>query len=295
MFLKKKILKTLLRVKLTSPVAGPVVNDQPSEPPITLGEYVSPWVDCQYGPPDDRQTGESRMILTVRPDPVDLEITGTARLHYEAKLYLRDKNALPPLPVVEVGEVQSYRLSKATEMIPRSPRTIQTMPWVQQFLQPDDGLPQDGTLMDMAFLLQALYSPNGMAAAAPTLSQAFHARDCLQNDSLVYIKLVYIQPTFQGQRLGRTLFDSFYHCLRRLPEFYACGDKTTLILQPGHPGGAQGAGYAGMTRAAVIAQLIPIYQALGFTVYRSRQYLDPDTNLPDGDPVTAMGRQLPLE
>lgn len=74
---------------------------------------------------------------------------------------------------------------------------------------------------------------------------------------------------------------------------YACGDATSLILQPANPGGAYGAGYAGMTAAAVTAALIPMYTAIGFTVYRVRQYVDPLTGLPDGQPVTAMGQQLP--
>lgn len=78
---------------------------------------------------------------------------------------------------------------------------------------------------------------------------------------------------------------------------YACTDQTTLILQPAHPGLPEGQVYEdqGLSRTAVIALLIPIYQALGFEIYRVKQYLDPDTGLPDGDPVTAMGRQLPLE
>lgn len=256
------------------------------------------------------------MILTVRPDPADLGVTESARLHYEAKFYLRDTNAQPPLPEFEVGEIQAYKLSKATSLIPRSPNSIRTMPWVQQFLQPgDDDLPEDGDLLDMCFLLHNLYSPSGMARAAPPLSQLVNnIQGFLQNDSLVYVKLVYIGEDYQGHGLGRALFDSFYHCLRRLPEcefapglminirfailiydviVYACGNNTTLVLQAAYPGHTYGQVYEATTRAAALDLIIGFYEAIGFSIYRRTQYYDPDTGFHDGLPLVAMGRQLP--
>lgn len=76
---------------------------------------------------------------------------------------------------------------------------------------------------------------------------------------------------------------------------YACGDATTLILQPANPGITYGGSvYDGMRPEEVTAMLIQVYQALGFTVYRTHQYFDPeDDGEADGPPVVAMGRQLP--
>lgn len=205
---------------------GPV-RILPSPPqPETLGTCTTAWTACQYGPAAARRSGESRMILTVRPDPDDLQTTGTARLHYEAKLYLRDSTSVPILPATEVGQIQSYRLSKATEILPRTIGTISRMPWVRQFLQPEQ-LPEDGELIDMCLLLQSLYSRNGLPFSAPTLRFNHAVRADLGKDSLVYLKLVFIDPAYQGQRLGRTLFNSFYKCLRELPE---CESETSFAF-----------------------------------------------------------------
>lgn len=158
------------------------------------------------------------MVLTVREDQASMGVTDAARLHYEARLYLLPANAVPPLAPTEVGVIQSYRFSKATAAVPRSPRSVLNMPWVQQFLQDGDNLPEDAELLDMAFLLQTLYRPNGMAVAAPSLLPVPSVRGFLQNDTLIYIRLVSIPQAYQGQRLGRVLFDTYYHCLRRLSE-----------------------------------------------------------------------------
>lgn len=158
------------------------------------------------------------MVINVRSDPDSMGVTDAARLHYEARLYLLPANAVPPQVPTEVGIIQSYRFSKATQAVPRSPGSVLNMPWVQQFLQDGDNLPEDAELMDMAFLLQTLYRPNGMAVAAPSLLPIPSVRPFLQGDSLIYIKLVAIPQAYQNQGLGRVLFDTYYHCLRRLPE-----------------------------------------------------------------------------
>lgn len=158
------------------------------------------------------------MVLSVRPDPSDLLITDTARFHYEAKLFLRDAGRVPPLAETEVAEIQSYKFSKATAEIPRTLPETTRMGWVQQFLQPNAGLPQDGDLIDMCLLLQSLYRSNGLPVSLPALSGNFAVRQDLNHNSLIYIKLVYVIPAFQRQRLGQVLFNSYYRCLRMLPE-----------------------------------------------------------------------------
>lgn len=157
------------------------------------------------------------MILTVQTDPVEF-YTDSARLHYEAKLYLRDKTAVPPLARTEVGVVQSYRISKATRAIPRSPRSIEDMPWVQCFLHDDDRFPVDEEVRDMAYLLQTVYAQNGMPVKASSLQPVPSVRPFLQDDSLIYVRLVSVDRAYQGQRLSKVLLDTYYHCLRRLPE-----------------------------------------------------------------------------
>lgn len=215
--------------KLTSYDAGPVTISPPPPPPEIVAEYTSPWVECEYGPVDaPRQMGQSRMVLRVRPDPEDLTITDVARLHYDARLYLRDLNAVVPLPETEVGKVQSYKMSKSTALVPRTLAESQAMGWVQQFLQPDP-MPEDGEVMDMALLLQCLFDQTGRAEFPPTLQPIHNIQ--LNTDSLVYIKLVFIQPAYQRQRMVRVLFDTYYHCLRRLPECrFAPSQKDIMFI-----------------------------------------------------------------
>lgn len=158
------------------------------------------------------------MILTVQKDRPELEVTGTARLHYEAKLYLRDETVEPPLASTEVGVVQSYRIDKATAAIPRSPRTIQDMPWVEQFLWPDHRFPYVPEVADMAYLLQTVYAPNGMPYEPETFDPDPSVVPFLRDDTLIYIRLVAVHRAYQGQGLSKALLDTYYHSLRSLPE-----------------------------------------------------------------------------
>lgn len=227
---------------------------------------------------------------------------------------------MPPLPRTEVGVVQSYRIPKATGAIPRSPRSIKDMDWVQWFLQDDDRFPVDEEVRDMAYLLQTVYEHSGMPVNASSLQPVPSVRPFLQDDSLVYIRLVSVHQAYEGQYLSKVLLDTYYHCLQRYPEYefpssrdshhpdfagkliscvlvYACSDNTTLLLHPAHPGLPEGQIYddAGQSPSEVIDQLIPFFQTLGFEVYRSDLYLDADTGGEHDDEVTAMGRRIPLE
>lgn len=197
---------------------GPVVAvREPLPPPLAI--VTSPWTDCAYGPAAARPTGEARVILTVRQDPLYRDPASVSRLHYECKFFLRHlgPGAVPIIPATEIGEIQAYRISKATLAIPRDPNQNKRMPWVETFLDRDN-LQDDGDVLDMCWLLHGLFTQAGGPVPPQTLKYNHQVRHELDDDSLVYIKLVGILSAWHGQKLSREMFNRFYDALRLLPE-----------------------------------------------------------------------------
>lgn len=200
-----------------------VVPLQARPPPLAI--VHSPWTDVNYG----ANRGVVRVTLTVRQDPLYMDSNAVSRLHYEARFYLIGENDAPPMLPVEIGIIDSYKLSKSTSTMEFSGDEIETMPWVTQFLDPNN-LPADPEVHDMCSILQGLFNPKGRTVALQTLRRNQQVKSSLSDDSLVHIKLVGILVAFQGQGLSHHMFDLYYECLRTLPECESISSSSLLVF-----------------------------------------------------------------
>ncbi|KAK3679336.1 hypothetical protein LTR78_000897 [Recurvomyces mirabilis] len=195
--------------------------------------------------------GEAR--LTVRLQ-VSLDEDSSSRLAYHARLYV---SYIDRDDVDEGGEyagyISSWRIDK-----PTAAKMNAKASWTDELLPPKASKGKGG-ISETAKCLQALFDKDG--SLSKNVEDAEVCKS-LEDESLMFIGMIYFEPGFRGKGLLASAFDGYYTSLRQLPEWFAFAGN--IVLVPAKPVEHQAA-WGKTPDDEVEKILIGTYEKAGYT------------------------------
>lgn len=229
-------------------------------------------------------TSEHRTNCDFRGDPAELALSlkifshpvNLSRPGYYAKLRLTVHKADGTDGTFDgshIGFIHSWRISKPTRDLP-----LANDAWLDEILS-DSKEEKDGDMKETAFCLSALFRENG--TTKPVVGK--HTTQ-LNDQPLMFIEMIYINPGFLQAGLLTPVLECFYRALAQLPEWFAFSG--TLLLVPAKPDKELGESWGDMKDDEIQETLMRTYRNRGFEVWAK--------NAPSrGHLITVMGRTTP--
>ncbi|KAK4570337.1 hypothetical protein LTR86_002417 [Recurvomyces mirabilis] len=195
--------------------------------------------------------GEAR--LTVRLQ-VFLDEDSSSRLAYHARFYVSYIDRDDTIEEGEyAGHINSWRIDK-----PTAAKMNAKASWTDELLPPKAGKGKSG-LSETAKCLQALFDKDG--SVSKNVEDA-EVRKGLEDESLIFIGMIYFEPNFRGKGLLAPAFNGYYTALRQLPEWFAFAGNVVLV--PAKPVEHQAA-WGKTADDEVEDILIGTYEKVGYT------------------------------